>query len=342
MQAAEVVAPVLDALLQIDGGSYLRFQGLVFEHANWDMPNEARVGIQAGSRDKWSGSPIRGGILVVRAHHLHFTGNIVRFFGGAGIEFFHSTHYNVIEGNLVTDIAGNGIQAYINAERAPRGNIPLDQQCRNDSIVDNYITRTALDYTGCCGITATYVNSYVIEHNELWDLTYSAISMGWGWTDQPTILGNNLVRYNNIHHYGQYQDDGGTIYLLSKSPGSQYSYNYAHDYVEDEWTERYAWNDFPIQAGLYLDNGSTSIMLEKNVVKNVVLGFFANNAPNYGNTYQNNWYSSDTRILVAATNTFKDNTPMSGGNWPSEALAVMKAAGPRMPMPVIFRGKTRH
>lgn len=337
MQTAEVVAPVLNSVLQIDGGSYLRFNGLVFEHTNWDMPDEARIGIQSGTREGWSESPIRGGILVSRAHNLRFTGNIVRFFGGVGIEFSHSTHNNIIEGNLITDIAGNGIQAYINMDRAPKGNIPLDQQCRNDSIIDNYITRCGLDYTGACGINATFVNSYVIEHNEAWDVPYSAISIGWGWTDKPTILGNNMVRYNNLHHFGQYQDDGAAIYSLSSSPGSQYSYNYVHDGVEDEWTEKYAWEPTPILAGLYLDNGSASVMLEKNVVRNVILGFFASNQPNHDNIYQNNWYSGNTRIKMADTNTFKENTPVSGDEWPSEALDIMKAAGPRIPIPAIFQ-----
>jgi hypothetical protein len=332
MTAAEMVAPSIDLLLDIDGASNISFEGLIFEHANWDMPDEARVGIQAAWRRGLPRGFIPGGIQVVRSHHIRFTGNIIRFFGGTGIEFTHSTHDNVIEGNLITDIASNGIQVYIDVgNRTPSA----DHECRGDSIINNYITRTAQDYTGGVGINATYVNSMVIEHNEVFDLPYTGISIGWGWTDQDTDLRDNLVRYNDVHHVMQLHDDGAGIYSLSKSPNTFYSYNYVHDIVLSEWAE-----EWPV-GGIYLDNGSTSIIVEYNVIGSAPRAFSSVNAPNYGNTFRQNWYAEEDEIVVVDGNTVEDNTPVAGGNWPSEAQAIIDAAGPQVAMPTALQQRHR-
>jgi hypothetical protein len=323
MTTAEVVAPELDVLLKIDGAENISFEGLVFEHANWDMPNDARIEIQAGMRRGYSRIFIPGGIQVVRSHHIRFTGNTIRFFGGAGIELSHSTHDNVIDGNLITDIAGNGIQLYINVNNSTPS---AGQECRGDSIINNTITKTAQDYTGGVGILATYANSLVVEHNEVFDLPYTGISIGWGWTDSTTNLRDNLVRYNHIHHVTQLHDDGGAIYSLSKSPNTIYSHNYLHNIETSEWAEEYA------NAGVYLDAGSTSIMVERNVVGRIArCTFLAWNQPSYAhNTFRNNWYAQGDGICVQGNITLENNTPVANGAWPAEAQAIINAAGPNV------------
>lgn len=320
-----VIAPTRDVLLAIDGASYLTFKGLVFECTNWDMPNEARIGVQSGWRRNYERPFIPGGIQLANAHHIQFTNNIIRFFGGTGIEFAHSSHDNVIEGNLLIDIASNGIQIYTDILNSLPDSI---HECRNDSIVNNYITRVAQDYTGGAGINVTFSNGIVIENNEVFDLPYTGISIGWGWTDNTTNLKNNLVRYNNIHHVMQLHDDGGGIYSLSNSPNTIYSHNYIHHIVKSQWAE-----EWPI-AGIYLDNGSSGILVEYNVV-DAPRAFSAWNEPNHGNTIRHNWHFPENQIVVRPENKLEDNFSISSDTWPRSALDIQTKVGPNFPMPVV-------
>jgi hypothetical protein len=48
-------------------------------------------------------------------------------------------------------------------------------------LADNRIANTSLEYRGSPGITAAYVRDSVIERNEISHLSYSGVSLGWGW-----------------------------------------------------------------------------------------------------------------------------------------------------------------
>jgi hypothetical protein len=276
VDAAVIIAPALDRLLDIDGPGYVTFEGIVFEYANWDMPDRARVGIQAGYRRGYFGF-IPGNIKIANAHHLRFARNLIRFLGGAGIEFSYGTHDNVIEENRFTDIAGNGIMIYVNREETSP---PPSSQCRRDTIRNNIITRVARDYSGNVGINVTYVCSLVVEHNEISDLPYTGISLGWGWTLRQTVLRDNIIRNNHIHHVMQLHDDGAGIYTLSLQPGTVVSENWVHDIRRSYWAESY-----PV-AGVYLDQGSSLILVEDNVISNVSQKTNCNKC--IGNTWKGN------------------------------------------------------
>jgi len=328
MKNAVVVAPVQNSLLNIDGASHLSFEGLIFEHTNWAMPDEARIGIQAGARRGYSAGFIPGGIRIVRSNNIRFDGNVVRFFGGMGIEFSHSSYNNVVRGNLITEIASNGIQVYSDVGNP---NPDTAHECKGDSIDNNYITKVARDYTGGVGINATYVNGIVIEHNEIFDLPYTAISIGWGWTDATTNLKNNKVRYNDIHHVMQLHDDGAGIYSLSKAPGTEFSNNYIHHINRGNWNE-----DWPM-AAIYLDKGSCYYTIERNVIGSAPRALSSWNKPNYGNTFRQNWYLKGDEIVVRTEgNVFENNIEIEGENWPGEALKVIEEVGPQVIMPLLL------
>ena len=51
----------------------------------------------------------------------------------------------------------------------------------------------------------------LLEHNDVSDLTYGAISVGWGWSRHAcatcTNAANNTIRYNRAHDYKQVLND---------------------------------------------------------------------------------------------------------------------------------------
>ena len=91
---------------------------------------------------------------------------------------------------------------------------------------------------GTLGICAGYVSDINIEHNEISDVSYSGISLGWGWTRTVNCMRNNRVHANLIHHYAKHMYDVAGIYTLGSQPHSRITENcvsdifspgYAHD-----------------------------------------------------------------------------------------------------------------
>ena len=58
---------------------------------------------------------------------------------------------------------------------------------RNDRVADDYVSRVAQDYYGNVGILSGYTDGLVVEHNEVADMPYTGISVGWGcrWRTRP-------------------------------------------------------------------------------------------------------------------------------------------------------------
>ena len=142
------------------------------------------------------------------------------------------------------------------------------------------------------GIAAGYVRDTKIEHNEVFDLPYTGISVGWGWTKMTNCMGNNIIRANDVHHIAQRLGDTAGIYLLSAQPGTVVSENSVHDiemsrYVPDPEHWFY----------LYLDEGSSFITVRDNWCPAMK---FLKNANGPGNVWDNNGPQVSAAIKAAA------------------------------------------
>ena len=103
-----------------------------------------------------------------------------------------------------------------------------------------------------------------VSHNEICDLYYTGVSVGWSWGYAPTSAHHNTVEFNHIHNIGRgVLGDMGGIYCLGDSPGTAIRNNLVHD-VYDHHTGSLA---------IYTDEGSTGILIEHNI--------------GYGTTYAN-------------------------------------------------------
>ena len=260
LDQVEVVVPVLERLLDVDGAHDLEIRGLVLEYAAWQLPDTARVGGQSGCRPPTWDLFIPGAVRLANTQHVRLVGNRFEHLGGSGLELAYGTLSTEVIDNTFTDISGNGITIYTDVREArpteSRGSI-------GDVIRGNRISRVGQEYTGAAGINATYPSSITISDNELWDMPYTGISLGWGWTSEETALRDNVVARNTIHHVMQLHDDGAGIYTLSKQPDTRLVDNVIRDIKRSDWAGVY-----PI-AGIYLDEQSSGITLELNVIENV-------------------------------------------------------------------------
>jgi L-rhamnose mutarotase len=310
MLNAQVVVPVLENLVKIEGTpdrqvTHVHFKDISFEHASWLRPSQqGHVPHQAGmymldayklqvpgTPDKatlenqaWVGRPASA-VEVTYANNTSFNSCRFERLASTGLDYKKGTFNNVIKGNLFKDIGGAAMLIGTFSDEATEVHLPYkpsDEReiSTNDRIENNFITNVTNEDWGAVGIGAGYVRGINIRHNEISDVSYSGISVGWGWTKTENAMKNNSVTGNRIHHYGKHMYDVAGIYTLSAQPysivnenvvDSIYAAPYAH--LPDHWFY------------LYTDEGSSHFTIKDNWTPEEK---YLQNANGPGNLWQNN------------------------------------------------------
>lgn len=188
--------------------------------------------------------------------------------------------------------------------------------CRNNTVTNNVITRIGLMNYGAPGVTAYYVQGMNITHNHFYDIPYSGISEGWGWTNYPDNVEcrDNRLNYNLLEDHMQIAFDGGGIYML----GNQINTTEIGNYVRNQHNNL---------AALYLDSGSERITLKNNVTE-IAPFSFSSAGVSANNLWKDNWSTGTHSVININENCLVDNNKfIIPGNAPLEAVSVMKNAG---------------
>ena len=322
MRSAEVLVPVREQLLQIEGNReypvrYITLKGLEFKYTSWIRPSErGHVPLQEGmylldaykldipgTPDKsslenqaWTGRQ-PAAVTLRHASHISIEECSFMHMAATGLDLVAGTRYNRIEGCVFRDIGGTAIQGGFFGNRAHEAHIPYNPDdhreiCHDENITNNYITDCTNEDWGCAGISVGYARDINIEHNELSYLNYSGICVGWGWTGTISCLKNNRVHANHIHHFARQMYDVGGIYTLSAQPGTEISNNCIHDLEKAPYAhlpEHYQY--------IYLDEGSSYISITDNWTEQ---DRFFSNTPGPGNKWINNGPDVSDAIRQAA------------------------------------------
>jgi hypothetical protein len=276
MTTATVVAPMVETVVSVNGTStssqagYLWFQGITFAHSTYMRPS------QSGFCDAQAGQYN----LTATTDNKQTIGRPpagVSVMGATGLDFVSGTHDDMVIGNVVTDIAGNGISiGKFTASDTTEYHVPYNPSdkneiCTTDTIKDNYIHNVTTEFQGGTAIAGGYPKQVDIEHNEIGYTNYTGISVGYGWTSTVNAMSNNYINYNNIHHVTQIMADGAALYVLSnQQPASQMEYNYIHDYQTSQWA------DYGDQ-GIYLDEQTSGYTVAHNAMVNAPTNVAQNN-----------------------------------------------------------------
>jgi len=310
-----VVAPRLEALVRLVGSvdrpvHDIEFHGLTFEDSTWLRPSQAGdVPLQAGQYFDRIGYRIEGGIPAEPTlDNLAWTArppaavylagaNNVRFercrftnTASAGLDFHYESHNNRAIGCVFRNIGGNGMQIGRFSEQGLEAHLPYvvsDERelSLGDRVSNSYFRDCGNEDWGSTAIAAGYVRGLTIEHNEIVEMPYSGISVGWGWTKQPNAMRDNKIRDNRIHQYMERMGDGGGIYTLSNQTPSEIRGNYIFDL-------RHSPTGDP-SVMIYLDEGSDGFTVKDNLTEKNA--FFKNRNGN-GNRWENNGTSGPATL----------------------------------------------
>ena len=324
MQEAEVIVPAVETLVRVEGTldrpvCHIRFEKITFSYTTWMRPSEkGHIPLQAGmyltdgyridpkmQRDYlnhpldnqgWLGRPAAA-VRVVAARQIDFERCRFEHLGSTGLDYEEAVQGGVVRGCLFRDIAGNGLLVGSFSPAAHETHLPYDpadrrEVCTQQQINNCYFTEIGNEDWGCLAIAAGYVGDVNIEHNEISEVPYSGISLGWGWTQTVNCMRNNRVHANLIHHYAKHMYDVAGIYTLGSQPKSYVTENCVHSIYKPGYV-----HDPNHWFYLYTDEGSSFITVRDNWTEGEK---YLQNANGPGNVWENNGPKVDSVIRERA------------------------------------------
>lgn len=324
MQEAEVIVPAVETLVRVEGildrpVCHIRFEKITFSYTTWMRPSEkGHVPLQAGmyltdgyridpkmqrnylnhplDNQGWLGRPAAA-VRVVAARQIDFERCRFEHLGSTGLDYEEAVQGGVVRGCLFRDIAGNGLLVGSFSPAAHETHLPYDpadrrEVCTQQHINNCYFTEIGNEDWGCLAIAAGYVGDVNIEHNEISEVPYSGISLGWGWTQTVNCMRNNRVHANLIHHYAKHMYDVAGIYTLGSQPKSYVTENCVHSIYKPGYV-----HDPNHWFYLYTDEGSSFITVRDNWTEGEK---YLQNANGPGNVWENNGPKVDNDVRERA------------------------------------------
>lgn len=312
MTSAEVIAPALEMLLFVEGTpdepvSDITLEGITFSHSTWLRPSlMGHAPLQAGmymteaykirpqiSRSNgdhkldnqgWVGRPAAA-VTVNCAERFCLSDCTFEHCASTALDYHIYISGGTVSGCRFRDIGGTAILAGSFGPEGHEAHKPYDPSDRREictglAISGNSIDDATNEDWGTIGIAAGFVRNISITDNEISNVSYTGISLGWGWNQQTCSMANNTVRGNYIHHYARHNYDCAGIYTLGSQP---------HTFIEENVIDSICHPSYVHDPNhwfyLYTDEGSSYITVRNNWTPTEK---FLQNSNGPGCTWENN------------------------------------------------------
>ena len=375
MSTAEVILPTFDNYFKEDGpminvegtsgapARNVEFNGVEISHTTWTRPstvyghsdaqnNHIRETVQTDgpTGDRLADSAI----LIKYADNIDFYNCDLTRLGITGIKLLEGSDNCDITGNEFYYISGSAINVgdpYQGVYKS-NGTASMTDEIYildNINVTNNYIHHVAHDYWSAAAISAGHPRNSTIMHNEICNIPYSGMHIGYGWSNVVSSTMTLKIENNYIHDLFQGDIyDGAGIYTIGGTGGT----------AENPCTLRgnYIENIGPGAATLYNDQGSRYWLVENNVSD--IFSAWGETDPTTGDyksssncmnvnhdevdatidnhlTWRNN-YSNMNNVYIGLYAQQNDTTvsleepkgiDMATGTWNADAQAIINNAG---------------
>ena len=322
-QPKEAVVPVVETLVECIGTAErpvrnIYIKGVTFSHTTWMRPSmQGHVPLQAGmylteayklrpqidrpnnhklDNQGWLGRA-DAAVEISWGENIRFEGCTFRHLGGSGLDYITGCKGGSVSGCTFSDIAMNG---YVCGSFSPAGletHLPYQptdfrEVCTSQTVEQSEFEDVTNEDWGCVAICAGYVSGITIEHNTIHNVSYTGISLGWGWNRDLVCMKDNKVHANLIYDYARHMYDCAGIYTLGNQPGTLITENVVRDIAKPSYV-----HDPNHWFYLYTDEGSSNITIRDNWTPEEK---YLQNANGPGNVWENNGSQVDERIKQQA------------------------------------------
>jgi parallel beta-helix repeat protein len=270
----QAVAPRLSTLLDLNGDAKkgqliesVTFRGITFSHTGWSLPDPDPATTQPGSGGfAQADLNVPAAITGAALRNCVFENCTISHAGTWGINLGLASQCCRIDQCTLSDLGAGGIR--IGDQHIQQG---AELQSFGNAVSDCEITGAGRGFPSATGIWIGQSFDNHIKNNHIHDLYYSGISAGWSWGYGDSLNHGNVIERNFVEHIGStsadegpFLSDLGGIYLLGARKGTVVRNNVFHDIAGVKYG---GW-------GIYLDEGSSNVLIENNLVYHTTHGSF--------------------------------------------------------------------
>jgi hypothetical protein len=235
---------VIDQLLIANHVRNLTLENLAFAHTAYSLPAKGDNFPQAEIH-------LPAALTFTDSNRITINDVEVRNTGAWALDVTDGSSDVVVSKCKFVDLGAGGIKVGETSYRAD-----AMEQTHGITIQDTLIAHGGRIHPAAVGIWLGHAHHNVIDHNDITDFYYTAISPGWSWGYDKSGAHHNEISWNRITNIGQsVLSDMGGIYTLGVSPGTLLHHNWISDIQSVDYG---GW-------GIYFDEGSTGIVAENNI-----------------------------------------------------------------------------